>query len=112
MIEVANREQKSVGSLEELVEVLGNHIGRTVRIEAPPYEPHGRWTAIPKGVSFGTLKWIRHMDGQNIIKADLGRPFEVRDHGTSELINLTDTISVLADGVWHIVHAPKKREED
>lgn len=112
MIEIANREPKSVDSLEELVEVLGSYIGRTVKVEAPAYEAHGRWSPIPSGVSFGTLKWLRLMDGQNIIKADLGRPFEVRDHGTTDLINLTDTISVLSDGVWHIVHAPKKKEED
>ena len=110
MIEVASTELHSARDLDELIELLGIHIGRTLKVEAPAYEPYSHWGPSPRGVSFGTLKWVRLMDGQDIIKADLGRPFDVRDHGTVELINLTDTISVLVDGVWRRVHTPKKKD--
>ena len=110
MIEVSSTEPHSAKDLDELIELLGVHIGRTLKVEAPAYEPYERWGYIPPGVSFGTLKWARLMEGQNIIKVDLGRPFEVRDHGTCDLLNLTDTISVLVDGVWRRIHTPKKKE--
>lgn len=112
MIEVANRERSSAENLDELVEILGVHIGRTLKIEAPASRATYIWSSIPKATSFGPLKWVQLSEGQDIIWADLGRPFELRDHGTCELIDLTDTISVLSDGVWHVLHAPRKKEEN
>ena len=112
MIEVANGERHSAESLVELVEILGVHIGRTVKLEASAYRSTYRWPSIPKATSFGPLKWVQLPEGQNIIWADLGRPFELRDYGTCELIDLTDTISVLSDGAWHVLHAPRKKEEN
>lgn len=98
---------ETVGSLEELSERLGPHIGRTIRLDNPRIPSTIiRNSNIGPMVCYGTLRWFRFKPGVNSIRLNMDRSFDFIEGEKSDVLWLESTLSVLIDGAWKIIHRP------
>ena len=59
---------------------------------------------------YGQIKCLRYAKDVNTIRSALVRVLEVRNPGTTGMVDRTDAIHVLIDGVWIAIHEPAKAD--